>query len=153
MTNIGKALARLREDHRDAQKQADKLAEAISVLEKLTRGQGGSYAGGQGRAGELQVIDRVTPDLVETLKGTRGVKVLDVPAIEAQRWIFQLGREPVKDPRLRWPDGLSFGPDGWLYVTCSSLQHVLFTTPIERRANAPYHIFRFRPGHGATPGH
>ena len=28
-------------------------------------------------------------------------KVLDVPAIEAQRWIFQLGREPVKDQRLR----------------------------------------------------
>jgi peptide/nickel transport system substrate-binding protein len=53
------------------------------------------------RAGELQVIDRVTPDLVDTLKGTRGVKVLDVPAIEAQRWIFQLGREPVKDQRLR----------------------------------------------------
>src|SRR5580765_3556911 len=53
------------------------------------------------RAGELQVIDRVTPDLVETLKGTRGVKVLDVPAIEAQRWIFQLGKEPVKDQRLR----------------------------------------------------
>src|SRR6266542_3882371 len=52
-------------------------------------------------AGELQVIDRVTPDLVETLKGTRGVKVLDVPAIEAQRWIFQLGKEPVKDQRLR----------------------------------------------------
>jgi peptide/nickel transport system substrate-binding protein len=53
------------------------------------------------RSGELQVIDRVTPDLVETLKGTRGVKVLDVPAIEAQRWIFQLGKEPVKDQRLR----------------------------------------------------
>jgi len=53
------------------------------------------------RSGELQVIDRVTPDLVETLKGTRGVKVVDVPAIEAQRWIFQLGKEPVKDQRLR----------------------------------------------------
>src|SRR5882672_7039731 len=50
MTNIGKALARLREDHRDTQKQADKLAEAISVLEKLTRGQVNSYSGGQGRA-------------------------------------------------------------------------------------------------------
>jgi peptide/nickel transport system substrate-binding protein len=53
------------------------------------------------RAGELHVIDRVTPDLVETLKGTRGVKVLDVPAIEAQRWIFQLAKDPVKDQRLR----------------------------------------------------
>ena len=53
------------------------------------------------RAGELHVIDRVTPDLVDTLKGTRGVKVMDVPAIEAQRWIFQLAKEPVKDQRLR----------------------------------------------------
>ena len=53
------------------------------------------------RAGELHVIDRVTPDLVETLKGSRGVKVLDVPAIEAQRWLFQLAKEPVKDQRLR----------------------------------------------------
>ena len=53
------------------------------------------------RAGELHVIDRVTPDLVDTLKGTRGVKVLDVPAIEAQRWIFQLSKDPVKDQRLR----------------------------------------------------
>jgi len=34
----------------------------------------------------------------------------------------------VKDARLRWPDGLSFGPDGWLYLTCSALQHVLFTS-------------------------
>jgi hypothetical protein len=49
MTNITKALARLREDRRDAQKQVDKLAEAISVLERLTGGRGGSYAGGQGR--------------------------------------------------------------------------------------------------------
>jgi len=53
------------------------------------------------RAGEIHVIDRVTPDLVETLKGSRGVKVFDVPAVEAQRWIFQLAKEPVKDQRLR----------------------------------------------------
>ena len=50
MTNIRKALDRLREDRRDAQKQVEKLEEAISVLERLMRGQGGSYAGAQGRA-------------------------------------------------------------------------------------------------------
>ncbi|MGH7268043.1 MAG: ABC transporter substrate-binding protein [Candidatus Rokuibacteriota bacterium] len=53
------------------------------------------------RAGELHVIDRVPPDLVETLKGSPGVRVLDTPAIEAQRWHFQLAKEPVKDIRLR----------------------------------------------------
>lgn len=40
MTNLAKALARLREERRDAQNQVQKLGEAISVLEKLTRGSG-----------------------------------------------------------------------------------------------------------------
>jgi peptide/nickel transport system substrate-binding protein len=53
------------------------------------------------RAGELHVIDRVWPDMVQTLKTSPGVRVLDTPAIEAQRWIFQLAKEPVKDPRVR----------------------------------------------------
>jgi len=53
------------------------------------------------RAGELHVIDRVTPDMAQTLKTSPGVKVLDVPAVEAQRWHFQLAKEPVKDPRVR----------------------------------------------------
>ena len=53
------------------------------------------------RAGELHVIDRVWPDNVQTLRSTPGVRVLDTPAIEAQRWIFQLAKEPVKDPRVR----------------------------------------------------
>lgn len=52
----------------------------------------------------------------------------------------------LKDDRLRWPDGFSFGPDGWLYVTCSSLHHVLFIDSEHMRAHAPYQIFRFKPG-------
>jgi hypothetical protein len=59
----------------------------------------------------------------------------------------------VKDPRLRWPDGFSFGPGGWLYVTCSSLHHVLFVDSSVMRAHAPYQIFRLKPGASAAPGH
>jgi peptide/nickel transport system substrate-binding protein len=53
------------------------------------------------RAGEIHVIDRVWPDMVQTLRSTPGVKVLDTPALEAQRWHFQLARDTVKDPRVR----------------------------------------------------
>lgn len=59
----------------------------------------------------------------------------------------------LKDERLRWPDGFSFGPDGWLYIACSSLQHILFKGGDSRRAHAPYQIFRVRPGYEGVPGH
>lgn len=59
----------------------------------------------------------------------------------------------LKDERLRWPDGFGFGPDGWLYITCSSLQHILFKASNSRREHAPYQIFRVRPGYQGVPGH
>src|SRR5438876_5329945 len=59
------------------------------------------------RAGEIHVIDRVWPDMVATLKATAGIKVLDTPAVEAQRWHFQLAREAGKDPRVRKPVSLA----------------------------------------------
>jgi sugar lactone lactonase YvrE len=59
----------------------------------------------------------------------------------------------IKDERLRWPDGFSFGPGGDLYVTCSSLQNVLFVGSGEMRANAPYQIYRFSPGPDGIAGH
>jgi sugar lactone lactonase YvrE len=72
--------------------------------------------------------------------------------------ILRLGKDRklttlLKDPRLRWPDGFSFGPDGWLYVTCSSLQNVLFLPKSEMREHAPYQIFRFKPGVEGIAGH
>lgn len=59
----------------------------------------------------------------------------------------------LKDQRLRWPDGFSWGPDGWLYVTCSALHHVLFVSGDHMLANAPYQIYRFKPGASGVPGH
>ncbi|MFN2425527.1 MAG: SMP-30/gluconolactonase/LRE family protein [Candidatus Binatia bacterium] len=59
----------------------------------------------------------------------------------------------LADERLRWPDGFSFGPGGYLYVTCSALGQVLFRSDGEVRRHAPYQVWRFRPGATATPGH
>ena len=61
-------------------------------------------------------------------------------------------RTLLRQPELRWPDGFSFGPNGWLYVTCSSLHHVIGRPASEVRANAPYQIYRFRPGPTGVPG-
>jgi sugar lactone lactonase YvrE len=71
-----------------------------------------------------------------------------IVAIEPDRRLVTL----AKDARLRWPDGFSFGPDGWLYVTCSALHHVLFVSASTRESHAPYQIYRLRPGAEASPG-
>jgi sugar lactone lactonase YvrE len=59
----------------------------------------------------------------------------------------------IKTETLRWPDGFSFGPDGWLYVTGSALHQVIGLPAASVPAHAPYPVFRFQPGASATPGH
>jgi sugar lactone lactonase YvrE len=59
----------------------------------------------------------------------------------------------LKDPMFRWPDGFSFGPDGWLYFTCSDLMNVIGKSAAHIDANAPYQIYRFKPGYTAAAGH
>jgi len=59
----------------------------------------------------------------------------------------------LKDEKIRWPDGFSFGPDGWLYVTCSALHQVILRTKASVQASGPYQIYRFKPGPRGIPGH
>ena len=62
-------------------------------------------------------------------------------------------RTLIKSDKLRWPDGFSFGPDGWLYVTCSSLHQVIGLPPSSVKQHAPYQIYRFKAPHPGIAGH
>lgn len=59
----------------------------------------------------------------------------------------------IKTETLRWPDGYSFGPDGWLYVTGSALHQVIGLPPSSVAAHAPYPVFRLQPGASGAAGH
>lgn len=58
----------------------------------------------------------------------------------------------VKDERIRWADGLSFGPDGWLYLADSAIPHLVLQSPEHIEGQAPYFIWRFKPGSVGAAG-
>lgn len=71
--------------------------------------------------------------------------------------IFRMGedREPrtlVRSQQIRWPDALSFGPDGWLYIADSALADVVLQSREHIEDEGPYRVFRFRPGTPGIPG-
>lgn len=58
----------------------------------------------------------------------------------------------VKDARIRWPDALSYGPNGWLYVADSAIPDQMLQPKSHIEAAAPYRIFRFKPAIGGMAG-
>jgi len=58
----------------------------------------------------------------------------------------------IQSPDIRWPDALSFGPDGYLYLADSALPELILQSREHIEASGPYRIFRFRPGFEGVPG-
>lgn len=58
----------------------------------------------------------------------------------------------VSHPRMRWPDGLSFGPDGYIYVADSDIPDVMLKSKGHMAANKPYYLFKFKALASARAG-
>ncbi|MFW2387599.1 MAG: SMP-30/gluconolactonase/LRE family protein [Polyangiales bacterium] len=58
----------------------------------------------------------------------------------------------IRSDRIRWADALSFGPEGWLYVADSAIPTQMLQSKAHMKENAPYFIFRFKPGIPGAPG-
>ena len=58
----------------------------------------------------------------------------------------------IQSPKIRWPDALSFGPNGYLYVADSALPELILKSTEHIQANGPYRVFRFQPGFEGVPG-
>lgn len=58
----------------------------------------------------------------------------------------------VSTPRIRWSDGLSHGPDGWLYIADSAIPEQMLQSKSHIARHAPYTIWRIRSDSPGTPG-
>jgi sugar lactone lactonase YvrE len=50
----------------------------------------------------------------------------------------------VKHEKMRWPDCLSFGGDGYVYVADSDIPDVMMKSKEHIKASAPFYVFRFK---------
>lgn len=61
-------------------------------------------------------------------------------------------RTVLRSNRIRWPDALSFGPDGWLYIADSALHDVVLKSREHIEASGPYPVFRVQLATEGVPG-
>ena len=61
-------------------------------------------------------------------------------------------RTLLRSDRVRWPDALSFGPDGWLYIADRALGDVVLKSKDHIKRKGPYKIFRVQLDVEGTPG-
>jgi hypothetical protein len=58
----------------------------------------------------------------------------------------------ARDPRMIWPDGTAFGPDGWLYASISQFGRMPMVNGGQDRGEPPYLVLRLKPLAPSTIG-
>lgn len=61
-------------------------------------------------------------------------------------------RTLVRNPLFRWPDGLSYGPGGYIYIADSDIPDIMLQSKQHIKASSPFYIFRFNSGRIGIPG-
>jgi len=107
-----------------------------------------SLSGKVAKVGENGVADgllitRRDGRMIVTSPQDDSVKVRDLSKADAPLTTL------VKDPQLRWPDTLSEGPDGTIYVTTSHIQDSADYKP-GAPASLPTELWAIKPGADAT---
>ena len=108
---------------------------------------------------QAQLAKRVESYSVKPLSDGKSIDVAGnvyITDVEHQAiFIVDMNRELktlLRSNEIRWPDALSFGPDGWLYIADSALGEVILQPQEHISSQGPYRIFRFKPGVEGTPG-
>ena len=57
------------------------------------------------------------------------------------------------EKRIRWADGLSLTPDGWLYFTDSAIPDLMMQSREHVKAAGPYFVYRVKVGKKGRVGH
>ncbi|MDX1507977.1 MAG: L-dopachrome tautomerase-related protein [Woeseiaceae bacterium] len=60
-------------------------------------------------------------------------------------------RTLLRSNKIRWPEGVTLGPDGWLYVADSAMSELVLKSQQHIEAQAPYRVFRFKPAAAGVP--
>ena len=62
-------------------------------------------------------------------------------------------RRFASHPNLVWPDGVSYSPDGYMYVSAAQIPLASLFNDGKELNKAPYYVFRFKPLAPGRPGH
>jgi sugar lactone lactonase YvrE len=93
-----------------------------------------------------KVAKTVVPDgMIAGRDGTLYLTSIEKNAIELFSTKENRSATVISDKLLQWPDSLSWGPDGWLYVTTSMIHRMpKYNDGVDKREGRPFRVLRVK---------